>query len=126
MERIAYIYQPHFKTSMFRVAMNKQQSKDENYIVVTCSPQYNGLWKYAGTIRDTCGRWMNGKIGCYEIPISSCTRMKMLDDIEKPKIRKEVVKQQKTWLNNSVKNRDYSYVEVPDWVVREIKEEVSK
>lgn len=59
-------------TSMFRVSVSKQQSKDKNRIV-------------------------------------------------KPENRKEVIKQQKAWLNNAVKNRDYSYAEVPDWMVREIK-----
>lgn len=121
MVKTAYIYQPHFMTSMFRVAVNKQQSKDKNRIVVTCSPQYNGVWEYDASIHKTCGKWVNGKTVCYEIPIECCNRVATLDDIVKPENRKEVIKQQKAWLNNAVKNRDYSYAEVPDWMVREIK-----
>lgn len=121
MENVAYIYQPHFKTSMFRVAVNKQQSKETNYIVVTCSPQYNGLWKYNGDLHESCSRWINGKTTCYEIPISKCTFVKSLDEIVQPQHRKEVIKQQQSWLQNQVKNRDYMYSELPDWVVKELK-----
>ena len=122
MENVAYIYQPHFKTGMFRVAVNKQQSLKTNYIVVTCSPQYNGVWKYDGILHKDCGRWLNGKTMCYEIPISSCTFLKSLDEIQQPNKRKEVMRQQKKWIENHVKNRDYSYNEVPEWIIRELKE----
>lgn len=122
MINIAYIYQPHFKTSMFRVAVNKQQSKDTNYIVVTCSPQYNGVWKYSGDIHKTCGKWINGKTTCYEIPISSCTFVKSLNEIIPTDKRQMVIHQQKEWLKSEVRNRNYSYSEIPDWMMDEIKE----
>ena len=125
MENIAYIYQPHFKTSMFRVAVNKQQSKDTNYIVVTCSPQYNGVWKYSGDIHYSCDRWINGKTACYEIPISSCTFVKSLNEIVPIDKRRMVINQQKEWLKNEVKNRNYSYSEIPDWMMKEIKDELN-
>ena len=120
MVNVAYIYQPHFKTSMFRVAINKQQSEDTNYIVVTCSPQYNGVWKYDGSLHKTCGRWANGKTTCYEIPISKCVFVKSLDEIQQVERRKEVIRQQKEWLESEVRNRNYSYKETPDWMLDEV------
>ena len=125
MNNVAYIYQPHFKTSMFRVATNKQQSKDTNYIVVTCSPQYNGVWKYSGDVHKTCGKWINGKTTCYEIPISSCTFVKSLNEIIPIDKRRMVINQQKEWLKSEVKNRNYSYSGIPDWMMKEIKDELN-
>ena len=117
MINVAYIYQPHFNTSMFRVAVNKQQSNDTNYIVVTCSPQYNGVWKYGGEIHKTCGRWVNGKTVCYEIPISSCAFVKSLNEIQQIDKRQEVMKQQEKWFKNEVKNQHLNYKDKPTWML---------
>lgn len=118
MVNVAYIYQPHFKTSMFRVAVNRQQGDDTNYIVVTCSPQYNGLWKYDGKLHKTCGKWVNGKTVCYEIPIAECTFVKGLNEIQQPSHIQAVVKQQEEWFNNKVRNREYTYAEKPPWMLK--------
>jgi hypothetical protein len=79
------------------------------------------VWKYDGSLHKTCGRWVNGKTTCYEIPISSCTQIKSLEEIKQPDIRKEVVRQQKEWLKSEVRNRDYSYKDTPDWMLDEVK-----
>jgi hypothetical protein len=63
---------------------------------------------------------MNGRTTCYEIPISSCTFIKKLEDIVPQDKRNIVIKQQKEWLNNNVKNRDYTYSDRPDWVLKEV------
>lgn len=122
----AYIYQPHFKTSMFRVAANKQQSGGDNYIVVTCSPQYNGVWKYPGSLHSSCGRWVNThNTVCYEIPISSCSFVKSLEEIVSPDRFKNVVKQQIEWFTKEVRNRNYTYAEVPGWFLKESRDYIN-
>jgi hypothetical protein len=108
-------------TEMFRVAVNKQQCDIDNFIVVTCSPQYNGVWKYDGSLHRSCGVWPNGKTLCYEIPIKSCTFVKSLDEMTDKVKRKMVADQQWEWFTNQVKNRNYTYSEKPDWFVEELK-----
>ena len=117
MENIAYIYQPHFKTKMFRVAMNKQQSPNYNYIVVTCSPQYNGVWRYDGEIHAALSKWVNGSTICYEVPIDKCEFIKSLFEVTDEKVRNNIIKQQSDWLHNTVKNRNYRYTEKPEWFI---------
>lgn len=116
-KNIGFIYEPHFKTKMFRVAKVCQMGKDFNYVVVTCSPMYNGLYKYDSSKRDNFKTWINGKLECYEIPISECTFVMNLDDIEKPDVKAEIIKQQKKWFNKQVKNRTYDYKNKPSWML---------
>ena len=125
MQNVAYIFQPHFNTSMFRVSANSQQSSETNYIVVTCSPQYNGVWKYSGAIHSFCGRWMNNNTVCYEIPISSCIFVKSLEEIVDKAKRKKVVKQQKDWFTKNVRNRNYTYSEIPKWFLKESRDSIN-
>lgn len=121
MENVAYIYQPHFKTSMFRAAVRDQQSKGDNYIVVMCSTKYNGVWKYSGKLHESCGRIKNNNLICYEVPVSECVFVQTLDSIKDPAMRSKIADYQKKWIGNDVKGRDYKYQSMPDWVVRELK-----
>ena len=117
MSNIAYIYQPHFKTQSFRSATKDQQGKIYNYIVVTCSPTYNGVWKYDSNKTALFDIWHNGNIPCYCVPMCECEFIKSLNEITNKNILNKVIKQQKQWYNNNIKNRNYNYVEKPDWLL---------
>ena len=117
MSNIAYIYQPHFNSNCFRVAISKQQGTTTNYIVVTCSPNYNGVWKYSSSNLYDYPSWNNGNVVCKCVPISDCEFVKHLNQLKNEDILKQVKKQQLTWFNNQVKNRNYDYVTKPDWLI---------
>ena len=69
MNNLAYIYQPHFMTDTFRVSCKEQLGDEFNYIVVTSSPTYNGLWKWESKYKDSIEKWFNGKLACYCVNI---------------------------------------------------------
>lgn len=119
MSNVAYIYQPHFKTGMFRVAVKDQLGVDDNYIVVTCSPQYNGVYKYpVSYIQERkYTTWKNKNVNCLCIPIEHCHKIKELNEITNNSVLKEVKKQQESWYKSNVENRDYTYKERPEWML---------
>ena len=83
MFNVAFIYQPHFKTGCFRVAMHDQKGKNNNYVIVTCSPMYNGVWRYSPDNISKYSHWKNGNIDCICVPIKDCVQVKNLEDITK-------------------------------------------
>ena len=115
---IAYIYQPHFKTSMFRPAVRDQQQEGDNFIVVTCSRDFNGVWKYDGSLRGTFETKKNGNLDCYQVPISVCSRVKRLEEITNPQIVETVKRMQEKWVSNDVRGRDYTYSSKPEWMLK--------
>lgn len=117
MNNVAFIYQPHFKSNMFRVAVHEQQGSVDNYIVVCCSEKYNGVYQYPAIKRKDYGIWYNNDLACYCVPLEDCNYYKSLKDITNPKIIKEVKKLQKKWFNNQVRNRDYTYKDKPEWML---------
>lgn len=117
MKDISFIYQPHFKTEKFRVACKEQQGKLNNYVVVTCSPLYNGVYQYPADNLSKYQLWWNNKTPCYCVPIKDCTLIKRLQDLKNPEIVNKIRAQQKHWLNNEVKNRNYVYKKIPDWML---------
>ena len=114
---IAYIYQPHFNTNCFRVALVNQQGKKYNYIIVTCSPEYNGVWKYNADNVLNYDVWSNNNKGCQCVPIRDCRRIKLLNELTNIEVINKVKFQQKKWYNNTVKNRDYTYADKPEWML---------
>ena len=120
MSNVAYIYQPHFKSHKFRVALNDQEGVFENFIVVTCSPAYNGVWSYpsANLKEKNYEIWKNGRLECVCVPIEDCERFKTLEELKNPVVIENVKKQQKTWLKNQC-NTDYghNYKNKPDWML---------
>ena len=115
---IAYIYQPHFKTMMFRPAVRDQQSDSYNYIIVTCSQMYNGMWRYDSALRSTFEKKKNGRLDCYQVPISVCTKVEKLEEITDPQIVATVKRMQEEWVSGDVKGRDYTYAEKPSWMLK--------
>lgn len=103
MNNIAYIFQPHYNTGMFRVAKRDQFGKHFNYIVVTCSPSYNGVWKYSVKNLKDYKIWSNDGLICYCVPIDDCEKIMTLDEVDNPTVIKNIKLQQKKWckLNNS-------------------------
>ena len=120
MNNVAFIYQPHYKTHAFRVAVMDQRGKEENFVVVTCSQEYNGVWKYKSELQKNFDRWNNGKVQCFVVPISDCTFVKHLHEVKDGAIRYNIIKQQKEWIDNNVRNRDYTYSSIPEWVLEEV------
>lgn len=114
---MAFIYQPHFNTNCFRVAINDQRGTEYNYITVTCSPMYNGIWKYASQKMREYAHWKNGNIECVCVPIKDCVLLQPLDTIKSDGIRHKVKAQQEQWYKNKIKNRDYTYAKKPDWFI---------
>lgn len=112
-----YIYQPHFKTNCFRVAKKEQQGEIYNYVVVTCSPEYNGVWRYKADKVHNYETWVNGKLQCYCVPIDDCERIKTLTELVNPDVIRQVKRQQSEWFTNNIKNRDYKYKEKPLWMI---------
>lgn len=117
MKNVAFIYQPHFKTDCFRVAIKNQQGSDINFIVVTCSPSYNGVWKYDAHNMNSYADWRNNNVWCKCVPINDCTYIKPLEQLSNQNIIKIVKQQQNDWFKNQIKNRNYSYVSKPDWLL---------
>ena len=103
MGNVAYIYQPHFMTQKFRVACKEQMGQEVNYIVVTCSPAYNGVWKWYAKDKDSIEKWNNGKLPCYCVPIKICEKIKTLDQLTNPEVIAIVESQQLKWKNKEVK-----------------------
>lgn len=101
---IAYIMEPHFNTESFRVAVKNQQNEKTNYIVVCCSPAYNGVWSWD---RETTkvNLITNNKLPCFVVPIESCTFLKNLDEINNPMIKEQIVKVQKKYIKSYRKKK---------------------
>lgn len=117
MLNVGFIFQPHFKSRCFRVALQDQRGKDNNYIVVTCSPKYNGVWKYPPQNVIKYDTWQNGNIKCVCIPISDCIKVRTLQEIVDPVMKKKIKEQQSLWYEGQIKNRNYNYVERPEWML---------
>lgn len=117
MSNMAFIYQPHFKTKCFRVAVSEQRGIDYNYVVVTCSPQYNGIWKYPASNTRMYSHWKNKNVECLCVPIRDCKYVQTLDSIGTTTIINKVKSQQLKWYNNSIVNRNYTYAEKPNWML---------
>ena len=118
---IAYIYKPKF-LSPFNDGMTylvpaiiKQQGRI-NYIVVCCSPEYNGI--YGWVKNKEYKTWKNGKLNCYYIPISDCKFMsfEQLENykgksLDKKAIFKKVKEIQNEWLEKN------PHKDIPEWFI---------
>lgn len=120
MSNMAFIYQPHFKTGMFRVAISQQAATGDNsnYIVVTCSETYNGIWAWRHSeVENVLGYWTNKNTACYTVPIEYCRYVKSLQELTDKSIITKVKKQQNKWYKSEVENRDYEYKKKPEWML---------
>lgn len=104
-KNIAYIFQPHFKTMKLRPSCSEQRGTDFNYVVVTCSPSYNGIWKWDATKKEKYETWNNNNRLCYCVPLSECVKVKELDEITNPEILNGIAYTRKLWEDLKNKNK---------------------
>lgn len=104
---VAVIMQPHYKTRCFRVSTNNQISRGEyNYIVVTSTTMWNGMYKYPSKNTAFYKIWSNKGRPCYCVPMDDCVKIKELDDITDGVLLEEIEKQQKKY-ETMKKNGDF-------------------
>lgn len=97
---VAVIMQPHYMTNCFRVSTNLQVNGGEfNYIIVTCSPTWNGMYRYPAKNTSNYKIWTNKKRPCYCVPVGDCTKFKELNEIQDETLLKEIREQQEYWKN---------------------------
>lgn len=111
------VYQPHFNTMCFRPAISNQMGTKYNYIIVTCAPSFNGVWKYDADKTKTFETIYNGKVKCYQVPINECEKIKELKDLTNETIVAEIRRFQNSWINGEVKNNEHIYENKPDWLI---------
>jgi len=128
MNNISFTYGPKGKNPdtdewdyKYLVPAIKEQQGVWNYIVVTCSPQFNGVYRWNHMDKSKCKAWMNGKLPCYYVPIDICT-FKRFDELDmdlpvNQKIIEEVKKQQAKWFKGEVKGKDAYKKKKPDWML---------
>ena len=63
-------------------AVNKQQGKTWNYIIIVCDDEYNGVYKWNPEIISTLRIWNNGSKPCYILKFSQLIKIKDLEDID--------------------------------------------
>lgn len=114
MNNVSYIYKPHFNSNCFRVACKDQPVNSICYIVVTCSPEYNGVYRYTNKGYKI---WMNGHLPCYQVPIGDCVKIKDLKDLFNKEVIKKVKNQQKKWFIGQVTNKDAYKTNKPEWML---------
>jgi len=109
---IVILWQPHFETLSFRVSCDKQKDREQNYIIVCCSPTYNGVYSWDATKKDDYDIWINKTRPCYCVPIQDCKYLGPLEKIKSQEIRKEVLKAQKKYLKTVKRQKE------PDWLLK--------
>lgn len=96
-KNIAFLWEPHNITKCARVAVSKQQGKDWNYIIICCSPERNGVYKYSANNTANYSIWTNKTMPCYEVPMTDLQFVQTLESITTASIINEIKKQQKAW-----------------------------
>lgn len=118
---ITGIYDGH---NYFVPAVDRQIGSPVNYIVVTCCPQYNGIWKWyldkEKPLKEQWPIWSNKGKDIYYIPVEKCEFIKPLADINPdavPYLIDAIKAEQKEWVNGEVYNNNYVYKNKPDWAI---------
>jgi len=123
---IAYTYTPKWKdpftgkweTNYFVPAVIDQKGTDKNYCIITCSPEWNGVWEYDASLTKNYKTWMNQKKLCYYLPIKDCKCIKTLEQVENPEVIKTIKQFQKAWFKGEVKNGRAYKGQEPDWFLK--------
>lgn len=124
-KNICYTYGPKMKdpytgkweTNYFVPALQNKKGKKTNYIVITCSPKFNGVWEWDAANLSNYDTWANGRMICLYVPICDCRKIKELAEVTNEEYKAEIIKQQKQWYNKQVKNQNYEYKNKPDWML---------
>ena len=114
---VAYTWTPKFvspfgdKKVYLVPSVRDQQGVDWNYIFVTCSPTYNGVYKYPAQNVKKYTKWKNGKLDCLYVPLDDCTRIQLLDELTVPAVIDKVAKTQDAWLKRAQPKK------LPSWLI---------
>jgi hypothetical protein len=108
---IAIIWQPKFITDEFIVDKRKLSGDEVNYIIVCCSPSYNGVWKFVRNKYKQYETYTNKSVICECIPIEECIFLGGLEGIKNKTIIKEIRNEQKKFLK--MQGRE----DKPDWLL---------
>lgn len=112
---VAYVWQPKWLDSQgnsyvcFTPAVRNQHGVEWNYIIITNSPSYNGIWKWPAEDKNKVNIWRNGRLECYYVPQHLCEPVKKLEDITNWEVRKKIAEQQQKWFEYAKPKK------VPEW-----------
>lgn len=132
-KNIAVTYQPKFvspfgDSEVYAVpAVNKQRGSSTNWVVISCSPSYNGVYTWEYDANDIPKVWKNKNLSIYYIPINKMEYVASLEEMQNRTsegakyMTKEVIKQQTAWINGKVFNQSKVYTSVPDWCLDGVK-----
>jgi len=112
--RIAIIWQMHNLTNSFRVACDRQMSKNKNYIVVCCSPSYNGIYSWDASKKNEYDIWNNNGRDCYCVPLEECHFEGDLSKITNKDFYNEVRKSQLKFLKMVGREKEPKWL-LPKW-----------
>ena len=100
MSNISYIWVPKYVSPFgdnevyLTPGANEQKGSEYNYIVVCCSPSFNGVYKCKSENYKNYSTWINNKKKCYYVPINDCELFKKLDEIKNTDTLKTIKKVQ--------------------------------
>lgn len=118
MNNISYIWVPKWVSpfgddEVYLVpGVKEQQGKNINYIIVCCSPSYNGVYKCNTEYYKDFATWKNNKKNCYYVPLSKCEFVKTLNDISNSEVIKQIKKVQQAWKSYNKPKK------IPDWFLK--------
>lgn len=85
------------KKVYFVPRIKDQKGQEWNYIVVCCSPSYNGLWKWPSKEAKHLMKWNNHGTMCYYVPVDICEFVKPIEDIQMLDVKKKAIETQRNW-----------------------------
>lgn len=100
---VAYTWTPKWvspfgdKKVYFVPRIENQKGKEWNYIVICCSPSYNGLWKWPAKEAKNLRKWNNNGRMCYYVPLDICEFVKPISEIQMTDVKQEALKTQENW-----------------------------
>ena len=114
---ISFTYQPNFNTRTLRPLVSEQKGNKWNFVVVTCSETYNGVYKYPASKTKEFDTWGSGRNKRYIVPISDCEKIKELNQITNKETLTIIKEQQSLWLNGELPWCKEKFDEKPDWML---------
>jgi len=104
MSNISYIWQPKYLSpfgdgKVYLLPAKKDQHciNGYAYIAVCCSPSYNGIYRVPEEVYSHARTFINHKLPCWAINIEDCELYLKLDQIQNPKIKERIAKEQEDY-----------------------------
>lgn len=114
---VAYTWQPKFvspfgdKEVYLVPRVNDQKGDDYNYIVVCCSPSYNGLYKWPSKEAKNLKKFNNHGKWCYYVPFKICEFVKPLSEVQTKSNQEKIEQVQEAWYNYTKPKK------LPSWFI---------